>query len=69
MLATTERLALDHGLDWTFCDTDSMAIARPAEMSEVIIRSMDIAYHEEGDQKRIAESSPPVANGRRLDEA
>jgi hypothetical protein len=29
MLAITERLALDHGLDWTFCDTDSMAFAMP----------------------------------------
>ena len=29
MLAITERLALDHGLDWAFCDTDSMAFAMP----------------------------------------
>lgn len=34
MLAITERLVLDRGLDWAFCDTDSMAIARPPEMSE-----------------------------------
>ncbi len=34
MLAITERLSLDYGLDWTFCDTDSMAIARPPEMAE-----------------------------------
>ena len=33
MLAITERLSLDQGLDWAFCDTDSMAIARPADMS------------------------------------
>lgn len=32
MLAITERLVSDHGLQWSFCDTDSMAIARPAEM-------------------------------------
>lgn len=32
MLATAERLVSDHGLEWSFCDTDSMAIARPAEM-------------------------------------
>ncbi|MGO9330532.1 MAG: hypothetical protein ACLQJ0_20780 [Steroidobacteraceae bacterium] len=35
MLAITERLSLDYGLDWTFCDTDSMAIARPSEMAEL----------------------------------
>jgi hypothetical protein len=34
MLATAERLAIDHGLDWAFCDTDSMAFAMPAEMPE-----------------------------------
>jgi hypothetical protein len=32
MLALTERLALDEGLDWLFCDTDSMAFAKPAGM-------------------------------------
>jgi hypothetical protein len=34
MLAITERLILDEGLEWSFCDTDSMAIARPIDMSE-----------------------------------
>jgi len=34
MLAITERLSLDYRLDWAFCDTDSMAIARPAGMVE-----------------------------------
>jgi hypothetical protein len=28
MLAITERLLVDAGLDWAFCDTDSMAIAK-----------------------------------------
>jgi hypothetical protein len=32
MLAITERLTIDQGLDWAFCDTDSMALARPEEM-------------------------------------
>lgn len=32
MLAITERLVTDKGLDWSFCDTDSMAIARPDEL-------------------------------------
>ncbi len=32
MLAITERLLLDEGLDWIFCDTDSMAFAGPAKI-------------------------------------
>ncbi len=32
MLAVTERLACDAGLDWAFCDTDSMALAKPSSM-------------------------------------
>jgi hypothetical protein len=32
MLATSERLAAEQGLDWAFCDTDSMAFAKLAEM-------------------------------------
>lgn len=34
MLALAERLAIDAGLDWAFCDTDSMAFVKPPEMSE-----------------------------------
>ena len=34
MLALTERLVLDAGIDWAFCDTDSMAPAQPANMPE-----------------------------------
>lgn len=32
MLAIAERLVADYGLQWAFCDTDSMAIARPVDM-------------------------------------
>ena len=32
LLTTVERLSLDAGLDWAFCDTDSMAIAKPDGM-------------------------------------
>lgn len=32
MLAITERLVFDAGLDWAFCDTDSMALAKPVGM-------------------------------------
>jgi hypothetical protein len=34
MLAIAERLACNAGIDWAFCDTDSMAFARPHAMSE-----------------------------------
>jgi transcriptional regulator with XRE-family HTH domain len=33
MLAITERLAIEAGLDWAFCDTDSMALAKPDSMN------------------------------------
>ena len=33
LLATVERLSLDAGLDWAFGDTDSMAIAKPHDMT------------------------------------
>ena len=32
MLAITEQLVAEQGLDWSFCDTDSMAIAKPDAM-------------------------------------
>lgn len=35
MLGIAERLAIDNGLDWAFCDTDSMAFARPDGMTDV----------------------------------
>jgi transcriptional regulator with XRE-family HTH domain len=34
MLAIGEHLVLQAGLDWVFCDTDSLAIARPHAMEE-----------------------------------
>lgn len=34
MLAIAERLAVDEGITWAFCDTDSMAIARPEGMDD-----------------------------------
>ncbi|WP_147417676.1 hypothetical protein [Sphingomonas cavernae] len=40
MLAIAERHVVDHDLEWAFCDTDSMAIAKPAEMD-----SEDFARH------------------------
>ena len=34
MLGIVERLCVDEGLDWAFCDTDSMAIAEPDGMGQ-----------------------------------
>ena len=33
MLALTERLAFEHGLNWAFCDTDSMALANTERLA------------------------------------
>lgn len=33
MLATAETLAAERGLGWAFCDTDSIAMAKPSEMT------------------------------------
>ena len=35
MLALAERLTADQGLDWVFCDTDSIAMAKPDGMEAV----------------------------------
>lgn len=34
MLAIAERHVADSGLEWSFCDTDSMAIAKPSAMAQ-----------------------------------
>ncbi len=34
LLAISEMLARQNGLDWALCDTDSMALAKPEDMSE-----------------------------------
>lgn len=39
MLAMTERLIEDQGLEWAFCDTDSMSIAKPAPMEREDFRA------------------------------
>lgn len=36
MLAIAERMVADRGLEWVFCDTDSMAIAQPDGISDDI---------------------------------
>lgn len=39
MLSITERLADDRNLGWAFCDTDSLALARPEDMSREDFRA------------------------------
>src|SRR6185437_8317862 len=34
MLALAERVAMDNGLGWALCDTDSLALARPEGMAD-----------------------------------
>ena len=34
MLSIAEKIAIDAGLDWALCDTDSMAFVKPAGMAE-----------------------------------
>jgi transcriptional regulator with XRE-family HTH domain len=34
MLSIAERVAAQEGFDWVFCDTDSMALAKPADMPD-----------------------------------
>jgi hypothetical protein len=45
MLAVTECLAGEKEIDWAFCDTDSMALAKPEQMPEIdfINRTKEIA--------------------------
>ena len=35
MLGIAERLCFERGLDWGFCDTDSLAIAKPDSMAQI----------------------------------
>ena len=44
MLGIAERLCIQEGLDWAFCDTDSLAIAKPDNMaqSEFFRRALSI---------------------------
>ena len=35
MLGIAERLCIEKGLDWAFCDTDSLAIAKPDGMGAI----------------------------------
>lgn len=74
MLAITERLATDAGIDWTFCDTDSMALSQPAGMeeSEFITQSKWVQdwftslnpYAEKGPLFKIEDANYRLENGK-----
>jgi hypothetical protein len=38
MLGIAEKLTIENGLDWAFCDTDSLAIIKPKEVSRKAFR-------------------------------
>ena len=60
MLAMAERLVLDEGLDWAFCDTDSIAIVKPAGMSESV-------FHEKVERVRVTLAKlDPYGDGKDL---
>jgi hypothetical protein len=77
MLAITEVLASVGGLDWAFCDTDSMALAKPADMdnAEFMTLASDICdwfkplnlYAKKGAPFKIEDANYEVADGKLTD--
>ena len=77
MLAITERLALDAGIDWAFCDTDSMALAQPASMAyeDFLSRAQSVQrwfdplnpYDQKGPLLKIEDANYRIDNGRMTD--
>ena len=70
MLAVVESLCLAKGLDWAFCDTDSMAVARPdgIEEAEFFGRAQSICdwfsplnpYEKKGSIFKIEDANYPI---------
>ena len=73
MLAITETLATKEGLDWAFCDTDSMALAKPDHMDEREFREATSTvlewfaplnpYEQKGSLLRIEDANHSVQDG------
>ena len=71
MLGIAERLCMEKGLDWAFCDTDSLAIAKPDNMdqSEFFERAQSICdwfsalnpYEKKGPIFKIEDANYPIA--------
>jgi hypothetical protein len=78
MLAMTEALATNAGLDWAFCDTDSMALAKPDDMSdrEFMSRARSVCdwfiplnpYEKKGPLFKIEDANYTVRNGKLTEE-
>jgi hypothetical protein len=77
MLAIAEARARELGVDWTFCDTDSMALARPSDMSEAdfFSRAQSICswfkplnpYAGDVEIFKVEDENRPVKDGRLID--
>jgi hypothetical protein len=76
MLAITERLATDGEIDWAFCDTDSMALAKPDDMTETEFRQGACAsvidwfeklnpYEKKGSLLKVEDENYRIVDGRR----
>lgn len=73
MLAITERLVTDKGMDWAFCDTDSMAIAKPDAMPSADFNERTLAvvqwfdalnpYHFDASILKIEDVNQSLATG------
>jgi len=78
MLALTERLAIDEGITWAFCDTDSMALAKPGGMNDADfleraerVRSWFTAlnpYEHKGPVFKIEDANYRVERGKKTDQ-
>lgn len=79
MLALCERRVHDAGLEWAFCDTDSMAIARPEHMDELEFKKRATTvregfdslnpYRHKGPILKIEEVNQPLAGRSGIDVA
>jgi hypothetical protein len=77
MLAIAEARARERGIDWAFCDTDSMALARPSDMTEVefFSRAQSICswfkplnpYARDVEIFKVEDENRPVKDGRLID--
>jgi plasmid maintenance system antidote protein VapI len=77
MLAITERLINDAAITWTFCDTDSMAIAQPEGMSDAeFVRKAEAArawfkplnpYAVDVDLFKLEDANFAIRDGKRTD--
>jgi hypothetical protein len=75
MLGIAEHLCTEKGLDWAFCDTDSMAIGKPdnLDQSDFFERAQSICdwfsalnpYEKKGPIFKIEDANYPISGGQR----